>query len=104
MRRYLVDLDIITPEHAITYQFLDFQHYIDRKSLGTNHVAPLDRPTRILHVIEGTVRWVVEMAVEFPDAQVVGLHVTPLPDVTPVLAYWHRWGTCPPMSRSSRVM
>jgi SAM-dependent methyltransferase len=85
-RRYLVDSDIIWPADPIMYQFMEFEHYIDRKTLGTNHVAPLDQPTNILHVTDGTVRWVVEMAVEFPNAQVVGFEFSPLPNIAPVLA------------------
>jgi SAM-dependent methyltransferase len=56
---------------------LDVQHYALRERLGTNHLAPLERPARILDVGCGTGLWAYELCVEFPGAQVVGLDLVP---------------------------
>lgn len=58
---------------------LDFQHYIVRQALKGNYAAPLHNPTSILDVGAGTGRWAREVAQVFPDANVVGLDITPPP-------------------------
>src|SRR5215472_14834397 len=52
---------------------LDFQHYLFRAALQGNYLAPLHQPGSILDVGTGTGRWAREVAVEFPQANVVGL-------------------------------
>ncbi len=64
---------------------LDFQHYMLRFALRGNYAAPLNGPRDILDVACGTVRWCAEMATLFPEANVVGLDVTP-PDPAGVAA------------------
>jgi len=77
-RRYVEGSSYIGAKDAEADQFLDFQHFLVRRVLGGNHHSPLTQPRLILDVGCGTGRWVVEMATEFPGAQVVGLDlVTP---------------------------
>ncbi len=64
---------------------LDFQHYMLRFALRGNYAAPLSAPRDILDVACGTARWCAEMAMLFPQANVVGLDVTP-PDPAGVAA------------------
>ncbi len=54
---------------------LDFQHYLLRHMLRGNFVAPVRDPREILDVGCGTGRWSIEMAQQFPRANVVGLDV-----------------------------
>ncbi len=54
---------------------LDFQHFMLRALLRGNYIAPIRRPQSVLDVGTGTGRWAREMAVEFPDANVIGLDV-----------------------------
>jgi SAM-dependent methyltransferase len=56
---------------------LDIQHYALQERLGTNYLAPLQQPARILDVGCGTGLWAYELCAEFPDAQVVGLDLVP---------------------------
>lgn len=58
---------------------LDFQHYMFRYALRGNYAAPVNAPTSILDVGTGTGRWAREMAHLFPQTNVVGLDVNPLP-------------------------
>ncbi|MBE3559945.1 MAG: methyltransferase domain-containing protein [Ktedonobacteraceae bacterium] len=51
---------------------LDFQHYMLRYALRGNFLAPVDRPESILDVGCGTGRWMLEMAADFPQANIVG--------------------------------
>jgi ubiquinone/menaquinone biosynthesis C-methylase UbiE len=62
-------------------QRLNGQHFAIQAELGGNFAAPLVGPTAILDVGCGTGRWAMEMAVTFPQAQVVGLDIIP-PDPT----------------------
>ncbi len=85
-RRYLEGTTLIGPKDATGDQFLDFQHFIVRRVLGANHQAPLRSPRRMLDAGCATGRWAVEMAAEFPGAQVVGVDLA-LPDnLAPMLA------------------
>ncbi|MEO7000173.1 MAG: methyltransferase domain-containing protein [Ktedonobacterales bacterium] len=85
-RRYIEGSSYIGPKDAAADNFLDFQHFIVRKVLGGNHQAPLQAPGAILDAGCGTGRWVVEMALEFPMAQVVGLDLVPPDNIAPLLA------------------
>jgi SAM-dependent methyltransferase len=51
---------------------LDIQHYALREQLGTNHLAPLHRPARLLDVGCGTGQWAYELCAEFTHGLVVG--------------------------------
>jgi len=55
---------------------LDFQHYFMRQVMSGNYLAPLSQPRAVLDVACGTGRWMHEMALQFPQAQVVGVDVT----------------------------
>jgi ubiquinone/menaquinone biosynthesis C-methylase UbiE len=52
---------------------LDLQHYALKEHFGTNSFAPILNPKHILDVACGTGRWAMELAAQFPDAQVVGI-------------------------------
>jgi ubiquinone/menaquinone biosynthesis C-methylase UbiE len=58
-------------------QRLNLQHYALKHDLQGNFLAPLQNPTTVLDVGCGTGRWVMEMAVQFPAANVVGLDLVP---------------------------
>jgi ubiquinone/menaquinone biosynthesis C-methylase UbiE len=85
-RRYIEGTTLIGPKDATGDQFLDFQHFIVRRILGGNHQSPLLAPQRILDAGCGTGRWVVEMATEFPWAEVVGLDLVRPDNLAPMLA------------------
>jgi ubiquinone/menaquinone biosynthesis C-methylase UbiE len=68
-----VGTPLIGPKDTTGHDILDFQHYIVRRVLGGNHQSPLRAPQRILDAGCGTGRWLVEMAAEFPRADVVGV-------------------------------
>ncbi|HVB59579.1 MAG TPA: hypothetical protein VNE61_00170, partial [Ktedonobacteraceae bacterium] len=52
---------------------LDLQHYLLRYVLKGNYLAPIAQPARILDVGCGTGCWISEMALEFPQAELVGV-------------------------------
>ena len=86
-RRYIEGSAYVAPKDAATDNLLDFQHFILRKVLGGNHQAPLQPPPyAILDAGCGTGRWVAEMALEFPMAQVVGLDLVLPTAIAPLLA------------------
>jgi ubiquinone/menaquinone biosynthesis C-methylase UbiE len=80
------EMPIIGPKDTTGYDFLDFQHFILRRVLGGNHQSPLSAPQRILDAGCGTGRWLVEMAQEFPGAEVVGVDLVPPDSLAPMLA------------------
>src|SRR5579859_7558758 len=84
-RRYVEGSSYIGAKDADADQFLDFQHFLVRRVIGGNHHAPLTQPRLILDVGCGTGRWVVEMATEFPGAQVVGLDLVVPSKAEPML-------------------
>ena len=55
---------------------LDLQHYLLRYVLKGNYLAPIAQPARILDVGCGTGCWISEMALEFPQAELVGVDLT----------------------------
>lgn len=62
---------------------LDLQHFILRYLLKGNYIAPIAKPAHILDVGCGTGRWVAEMALEFPQAELNGIDLTlPVEDGT----------------------
>ncbi len=75
----------ILPPTAAEENRLDFQHQMLYRALGRNYGAPLRQPQKILDVGCGTGRWVVEMAMQFPQANLTGIDITPV-NVTALLA------------------
>jgi SAM-dependent methyltransferase len=74
------DVPYVMPHHAIEpseIDRLDIQHYALREHLGTNYLAPLVQPARILDVGCGTGLWAYELCAEFPRTQVVGFDLVP---------------------------
>jgi SAM-dependent methyltransferase len=76
------------PRHPGEVDRLDVQHYALRETLGTNHLAPIERPRWILDVGCGTGQWAFEMCVHFGTAIVVGMDlVTGKPSPPPRYRY-----------------
>lgn len=67
----------LMPRHAGEIDRLDLQHYAFHGALGTNHLAPVDRPGLVLDAGAGTGQWGFELCEEFPGARVVGLDLVP---------------------------
>jgi ubiquinone/menaquinone biosynthesis C-methylase UbiE len=78
-RRFLADAPYALPKDPQEVRRLDFQHFMIRQEMHGNYLAPLSRPKSILDVGCGTGRWAMEMAAEFPQANVVGIDLV-LPD------------------------
>lgn len=74
--------DYVIPNDLRESQRLDFQHFIIREAFQGNHLALLDQPKHILDVATGTGRWAIEIAREFPEAEVIGTDL-----VAPTAAY-----------------
>jgi SAM-dependent methyltransferase len=67
------EVPYLVPDHPSEVDRLDLQHYAFREAVGTNRLAPLVAPARILDVGSGTGQWGFEMCAEYPRALVVGL-------------------------------
>ncbi len=76
-RRYLADTAYALPKDPQEVRRLDFQHFMIRQEMHGNYMAPLSHPKSILDVGCGTGRWAMEMAAEFPQANVVGIDLVP---------------------------
>lgn len=88
-RAYLADTPYLLPKDAKEDERLRFQHYALHHAFGNHYLAPLSPDTRtILDVGSGTGIWAMDMAQQFPQAQIIGVDValTSLPQVLP--------GTC----------
>jgi ubiquinone/menaquinone biosynthesis C-methylase UbiE len=87
-RRYLNDVPYFLPKDDTEINRLDFQHYLMRAALQGNYAAPIGQPHAVLDVGCGTGRWAMEMAAQFPAANVVGLDVvSPEADVAAALGH-----------------
>jgi SAM-dependent methyltransferase len=71
------DPPYMLPRHHAEPDRLDVQHYALLEMLGTNFLAPIDRPARVLDVGSGSGQWAYDMCRQFPDSFVVGLDVVP---------------------------
>ena len=78
-RHFVAGVPYVLPKDLDETNRLDFQHYMLRSFLKGNHLAPLGQPRDILDVGCGTGRWAVELATEFPRANVIGVDVAPPP-------------------------
>lgn len=56
---------------------LDVQHYALRGAVGADFLAPVRDPRRVLDVGAGTGQWGFDLLERFPDAEVVGLDLSP---------------------------
>ncbi|KAL8890695.1 MAG: hypothetical protein Q9215_002203 [Flavoplaca cf. flavocitrina] len=58
---------------------IDLKHHITLLLAGGNlHLAPLDHPKRILDIGTGTGIWAIEMAEQYPHAQIIGTDLSPV--------------------------
>ncbi len=71
-RRHVTGVPYALPKDLDEVNRLDFQHYIYRQVLRGNFLVPLSEPFAILDVAAGTGLWGKEMALQFPQARVVG--------------------------------
>ena len=77
-RSHVRGLPYVLPKDDTEMNRLDFQHYMLRYALRGNYAAPIaanGAPKAILDVGSGTGRWAREMAMTFPDANVIGLDI-----------------------------
>jgi SAM-dependent methyltransferase len=68
-------LAYILPRHPAETDRLDVQHYALQELLGTNFLAPVDKPARVLDIGSGTGQWAYDVGRQFPRSLVVGLDV-----------------------------
>jgi len=76
------------PNDELETDRMDNQYEILKILLdGRHYLAPLSRenpPRKILDVATGTGRWAIEMADEFPEAQIIGTDLSPIqPQMVP---------------------
>jgi ubiquinone/menaquinone biosynthesis C-methylase UbiE len=67
---------ISLPRDLTEIRRLDLQHFYLRKEMRGNYLAPLSDPAAILDIGCGTGRWAMELALEYPTAQVIGFDIT----------------------------
>ena len=76
-RTFVAGVPYILPKDLDETNRLDFQHYMLRSFMRGNYLAPISAPRDIVDVGCGTGRWAIEMAAEFPTANVIGVDVAP---------------------------
>lgn len=74
-RRYMQGVPYVLPTDMSEVNRLDFQHYMLRYTMKGNYAAPLRQPHDILDVGCGTGRWAMEIAHDFPQANVIGTDI-----------------------------
>lgn len=84
-RRYVADVPYMLPKDIGEVNRLDFQHYMLRFYLHGNVAAPVRAPQDVLDVGTGTGRWAVEVAQQFPQANVIGLDIEPPGEQSPLV-------------------
>ncbi len=81
-RRHLADAPYVLPKDEGEIKRLDFQHFLLRSGLRGNFAAPITQPLSILDVGGGTGRWAMELATNFPKANVINVDLVPTEEVT----------------------
>ena len=76
-RMYLSEAAYALPKDWKEDQRLDLQHFMLRKYLHGNFLAPISNPRTVLDIACGTGRWGAEMARQFPNANVYGVDIRP---------------------------
>ncbi len=76
-RRFVSSVPYALPKDSGEIQRLDFQHFLLKYGLQGNFLAPIEQPLSILDVGCGTGRWAMELAQQFPQANVVGVDLVP---------------------------
>ena len=75
-RRRLAEVPYLLPSDFAEGNRLDMQHYLLKLAYnGQNFTAPIQAPLSVLDVGCGTGRWAREMALQFPQANVVGIDI-----------------------------
>ena len=67
----------VLPRHPAEVDRLDLQHYALAEAVGANYLAPISRPAAALDVGAGTGQWGYDLAVEYPEAVIVGFDLKP---------------------------
>jgi ubiquinone/menaquinone biosynthesis C-methylase UbiE len=78
-RRFAAGVPYVLPKDMQEVNRLDFQHYMLRQVRRGNSDAPITQPRDVLDVGTGTGRWALEMALTWPQANVIGLDIVPPP-------------------------
>jgi ubiquinone/menaquinone biosynthesis C-methylase UbiE len=78
-RRYLANVPYLLPSDAQEFTRQEFEHHLVQQALKANVLAPIDQPRSVLDVGTGTGRWALEVASQFPRAQVVGMDLIASP-------------------------
>ena len=81
-KRHIKGMPYMLPKDISEIKRLDFQQFLLRYGLQANFLAPLRNPLSILDVGCGTGRWAVELALQFPQANVIGTDIIPTESFT----------------------
>lgn len=69
----------LTNELQAENERLDLAFYVYKVLFGGRNVfAPLQHPIKILDIGTGTGKWCVEVAKEYPNAQIIGTDLSPI--------------------------
>lgn len=74
-RRYHAykDGSYVMPNDESELDRLDLTHNMIRITMGEKlHIAPIEKPKKILDIGAGTGIWAIEMADQYPDAEIIG--------------------------------
>jgi SAM-dependent methyltransferase len=71
------DEPYIFPRHPAEGDRLDVQHYALCLTAGSNYLAPIGSPRRVLDCGSGTGQWAHDLCRQFPDALVAGVDLQP---------------------------
>ena len=71
--------EYVLPNDDVEQERLDLQHHVWRLLIGGSlYTAPISEPSRILDLGTGTGIWAIDMADEFPAAEVQGVDLSPI--------------------------